>query len=158
MITIGVSLNSRIVALAIIRKNILLDYKVRLYKKQWSTSKVNDMIALFRSCSKEYSIKKITVTIPHSHHTNKRIQTLIKTIRNFCHQKQISFLPCYQVAFDKFLQKERARKKALMLKMVKHYPELAPIYKKEIRNKNKYYYKLFEAVAAATIITEVHRV
>ena len=33
------------------------------------------------------------------------------------------------------------------------YPELIPIHKKELRNKRRYYFKLFEAVAVARLLS-----
>ncbi len=38
-----------------------------------------------------------------------------------------------------------------MKQMVFFYPELVPYYEKEARNKNKYYYKMFEAIGVATL-------
>ncbi|HEY5368282.1 MAG TPA: hypothetical protein VIJ75_04755 [Hanamia sp.] len=38
-----------------------------------------------------------------------------------------------------------------MKQLVLLFPELEPYYEKELRNKNKYYFKMFEAVGVATL-------
>ncbi|MCW3108360.1 MAG: hypothetical protein JWQ09_2866, partial [Segetibacter sp.] len=42
-------------------------------------------------------------------------------------------------------------KKEMMRNICNQYPELSSYYRKEVNNKTKYYVKLFEAVAVATI-------
>ena len=49
---------------------------------------------------------------------------------------------------------ERKRKKEMMRTVAEQFPELTRCYQKELRNKNKYYYKLFEAVALASLVEQ----
>lgn len=49
---------------------------------------------------------------------------------------------------------EKKTKKALMRSICEIYPELVTQYEKEMGNRNKYYIKLFEAVACATLFSE----
>lgn len=52
----------------------------------------------------------------------------------------------------KFCSGRQRKTKARVLQALnKRYPELTPFYQKELRNKAKYYTKLFEAVGMATL-------
>ncbi len=48
-------------------------------------------------------------------------------------------------------ESKRKTPKAFIMKLIILFPELVPYYEKELRNKNKYYYKMFEAIGVATL-------
>ena len=49
---------------------------------------------------------------------------------------------------------ERMTRRSLMEAIMAWYPELQTFYKREVRNKNKYYHKMFEAIAVAKLYQE----
>ncbi len=155
MTVLGVSANSRLLALAVVREGTLLDYRIHLFKEKWSDAKAARIIGKLSACVKEYSVTSIALTIPYDHHSTSSTDALHAAIEDYCNQAKIWLSPYPADAFDCFCPEAKAKKKALRRALTERYPELYHIHDKELKNKNKYYYKLFEAIAAATILSTV---
>lgn len=152
MATLGISTNTRLLGLAIINQGRLVEYRVHLHKSSWSPSKANMIVTSLEPCVRQYSIKKIVLSIPHEHHQTPAFKTLILCIQEYCQAKGIPVISEPAEALYSFCQKgQKKTKKAMMYSLVQMFPELRHCYQKELRNKNKYYIKLFEAVAMATL-------
>lgn len=156
MVILGISANSRVLGLAIVENNQLIDFKVQLYKERWSAVKANKMIASLHSSIQEHTIKSVAVTIPHAHYTTPATKALVTRIKAHCRKKKIRFSTCDPATLHCLCEASKAKKKALMSAMVSRYPELEILYKKELKNRNRYYHKLFEAVGAATLLANTH--
>jgi hypothetical protein len=152
MTILGISANSRVVGMAVLRKGTLHDYSVKLFKERWSEEKVQKMIGCITAYAAHHRITSIALTLPHEHHKNQETATLIAQITRTCRAKKIRLSTYYPQAFAGLCQETKAKKKALMRGLAEVYPELVPLYRKELRNRRRYYHKLFEAVAAATLL------
>jgi len=151
MAVLGISANSRIIGTAILEKDILLDYGVRLLKHRWSFRKADKIIAHIATLIDDYGIMSIALTIPYAHYESKETQALIGRIRTFCRTKKIHVSSYHPKTLHAFCPQAKAKKKGLMECLVTLYPELRASHSKELRNKRERYHKLFEAVAAATL-------
>lgn len=152
MATLGISTNTRLLGLAIINQGRLVEYKVHLHKSSWSPSKANMIVTSLEPCVRQYSIKKIVLSIPYEHHQTPAFKTLISHIYEYCQNKNITLVTEPPEALYSFCEKgQKKTKKAMMTSMVQLFPELRHCHQKELRNKNKYYIKLFEAVVMAAI-------
>jgi hypothetical protein len=90
--------------------------------------------------------------MPYEYHQTPQFKSLVSRICEFCQTKNIPFTTIHAETIYTFCQAgQKKTKKEMMLSLVQLYPELQYYYVKEKRNKNKYYIKLFEAVAAATV-------
>ena len=156
MAVLGISANTRHLGMAVIRKHALIDFKIQLYKERWSDKKANRMIGSLHCCIKEHSITSIALVIPYAYHLTPQTSVLIDRIKAHCRQKKIRISTYHPQALHCFCQAAKAKKKMLIKEMVRHYPELGTVYQKELKNKNKYYCKLFEAVGAATLLSREH--
>jgi RNase H-fold protein (predicted Holliday junction resolvase) len=156
MVVLGISVNSRVIGLAIIRKGSLLDFKVQLYKEQWSDKKAIKIIISIHSCLQEHRITNVALATPYVHYTTTETKALISEIKNHCRKKKVAIRTYDPASLHSLCEATKAKKKALMRAMVTHYPELHAYYKKELGNKNRYYHKLFEAVGAATLLSNEH--
>ncbi|MFP5041662.1 hypothetical protein [Parasediminibacterium sp. JCM 36343] len=154
MAVLGISANSRVVGIAVIREGSLLDCNVHYYKEQWSETKAARILGCLKRYHRLHPITKAAIAIPHEHHQNKETKALIALIQGHCLQKGIPLSACQPEAFDYLHQKAKAKKKAMMLRLTEHYPELIPLHWKELRNKRRYYFKLFEAVAVARLLSQ----
>jgi hypothetical protein len=152
MKVLGISANSRLLALAIIQDNELHDFNVHLFKEKWSDQKVKRIIGHIKRCVREHAITNIALTIPYAHYQNRETKKLITQIKTFCDKKNCSVTTYSPAEFQCLCEDARAKKKALMKSLVEKYPELHHPYRKEITNKRRYYHKLFEAVAAGTLL------
>jgi len=154
MVVLGISINSRKLGIAVIRKNVLVDFKTQLHKEQWSKSKATRMIESLDSCITEHSITNVALLVQHAYHRTPQTTLLIDQITAHCKKKKISISTYHPQALHCFCEATKAKKKTLQTVMVKRYPELIHKHQKELNNKNKYYSKLFEAVGVATLLAE----
>jgi hypothetical protein len=152
MATLGISTNTRLLGLAIINQNALVDYSIHLHKSSWSAWKANKIVTSIEPCVRQYCINRVVLSIPHAHHQTKEHTILFTQIKAYFNQKKI---PVYEREAEKiysaYLPKQKKIKKALMEVLTLQYPQLTLCYHKEIRNKNKYYIKVFEAVGVAAL-------
>lgn len=152
MVTLGISTNTRLLGLAIINQNALVDYSIHLHKSSWSAWKANEIVTSMEPCVRQYCINRVVLSIPHEHHQTKEYKILVEKIKAYFNQKKI---PVYErkaeEIYSEYLPSQKKTKKALMQVLTLQYPQLTLCYHKEIRNKNKYYIKVFEAVAVAVM-------
>jgi hypothetical protein len=152
MVTVGISTNTRLLGLAIIKQNTLLDYSIRLYKSSWSPTKADMILASLEPCVRQYCIKKVILSIPYAHHQTENFKILIYRIRDFFEAKGISVIAETPEAIHPlFPEGQKKTKKALMDALCLQFPQLSHCRIRELRNKKKYYGKVFEAVAVAML-------
>lgn len=152
MATMGISTNTRLLGLAIIHQGRLLDYSIRLDKSPWSPSKANKIITSLEPCVRQYSIKKVILSIPYEYHQTAAFKTLAEGIQHFCENKAVSFFTETTASLYSLCERsEKKTKKEAMRALTSLYPQLTYCYQKEMNNKKKYFTKLFEAVAVAML-------
>lgn len=152
MVTLGISTNTRLLGLAVIKENALVDYSIHLHKSSWSPSKANLILANLEPCVRKYCIKKVILSIPYAHHQTEEFRYLIYAIREYFEAKGIPIIAETPEAFNTLYPPyQKKTKKALMKALTLKFPQLTYCYQKELRNKNRYYIKVFEAVAVASI-------
>ncbi len=149
---LGLSLNTRMVGLAVIGGTLLIDYQISLRKGAWSLNKRNKVLTSLQSWCTSYTIINIALATPHENQSNEQINELLESIKAHCKSNKIKICSYPPQAVYRFCEENQPRtKKEVMKKMCELYPELLTCFNKEKRNKNKYYVKLFDAVALATI-------
>jgi len=152
MAVLGLSTNTRLLGLAVINQGVLVDYKMQFTKNAWSPEKATKILAGLEPCIAEYSITKVVLSMPHAHHQTEAFRYLVRRIQALCKKKNISFIAEPPEAFyPLFAPGVKNTKKNLMQALSLDFPQLAKCQYKELRNKRKYYIKLFEAVAVATL-------
>jgi hypothetical protein len=155
MVTLGIKTSTRLLGLAIIKQNSLVDYSIHLHKQSWSAAKAKMIISSLEPCARKYSIKRVVLSIPYAHHQTEAFRQLIYAIREYFEAKKIPVYAETPEALDSFYPPgQKKTKKALMHAITLRYPQLTLCYRKELRNKNKYYIKVFEAVAMASLYLE----
>jgi hypothetical protein len=152
MATLGISTNTRLLGMAIIHRDKLVDYKIHLHKLPWSASKAQKIITRLEPCVRRYCIKKIALSIPHEYHQTNAYKLLMEEICTHFKEAGISIVREAPSALYALCQAgQKKTKKALMSSLATRFPEIRYCYHKELRNKTKYYIKLFEAVAVAIL-------
>jgi hypothetical protein len=148
--TLGLSSNTRTVGLAIIKGNLLVDYHIRLRKEPWTPHKRERILASLSPWCTSYNIHCVALSIPAEKQLSRQTQELLEAVKDFFTEKKIRvYSYSSKTVYDYFGGAKR--RKEMMGKLVLLYPELIYDYQKEMRNKNKYYVKLFEAVGVATL-------
>ncbi|RXK60042.1 hypothetical protein ESA94_13425 [Lacibacter luteus] len=152
MAVLGISTNTRLLGLAIIHEGRLLDYSIRLDKSPWSPAKATRIITSLEPCVRQYSIKKAVLSMPYTYHQTDAFKTVLDAIRTFCKQHHIVFFTeTPETIYAMCDQPEKRSKKEVMHTLTDLYPQLSYCFQKELKNKKKYYTKLFEAVAVAML-------
>jgi len=150
MVTLGISTNTRLLGLGVIKQGSLVDYSIHLHKASWSPSKADLILTSLEPCVRKYCITRVILSIPYAHHQTEAFRQLIYRIRAFFEAKGIPVFAETPEAFHPLYPPgQKKTKKALMKILIEQFPQLLYCYQKEMRNKNKYYIKLFEAVAMA---------
>ncbi|MEK7228202.1 MAG: hypothetical protein AAB681_02515, partial [Patescibacteria group bacterium] len=149
-VTLGISTNTRLLGLAIINQGCLVDYSIHLHKSSWSPSKADKIITSLEPCVRRYCIKNIVLSIPHVHYQTKEFKTLISGIKKHFETKDLTvYTEPPETVYSFCPPEQKKTKKAMMKSLANRFPELGYSYLKELRNKKRYYIKLFEAVAVA---------
>ena len=148
MVILGLSVNARMLGLAVISGNVLVDYHIQLRKDAWTPYKKDLILASLQPWCSSYSIKSIALSITYENQTSSQTKELLESLTHHFSKKSITIY-----AFC--TETETKTKKELMRSLALRYPELERYYKKEVKNKNKYYIKLFEAVGVATLHSQM---
>lgn len=150
---IGISLNSRLVGLAAIKNQLLLDADILFFEERWSKQKANRMLDAIIQFAKQHAPNCAAIMLPRAHHSTHETKYLIRRIAARFSKLQIQVRRNEADCLLVFCSDERAKKKALMSALVSKYPDELHIYQqKELQNKKIHYHKLFEAVGVATIV------
>ena len=153
-VILGLSVNTRMLGLAVISGNRLVDYHIQLRKEPWTLRKRELILASLQPWCHYYSIKSVALSIAYEKQTSSQTNELLESLKSYFSEKKIllsSYSPKTLYAF----YKEAKAKKEIMRMIAEQYPELSFHYRKEMSNKNKYYVKLFEAVGVATIHSQI---
>lgn len=152
---LGISFSTRMQGLAVIRSNYLVDYSLKLNKDKWASQKKDFFLSSLASCIKCHTINTICLSRPYPHQETREFKELYALIRSLAYQQKIRLVEYSPKQLLLLCTgTEKKTKKALMRSISLIYPELALQYEKEMGNRNKYYIKLFEAVAAATLFSK----
>ncbi len=149
---LGLSLNTRNLGLAVVKLNHLVEYSSKLHKEKWTSQKRELILTSLGSCMEDYTIEKMALSIPHKRHQTAEFMELMRAIIAMAQMRNIEVIT--YTPKDLFLSipdTKRKTKSSFMKQLVFLYPELQPYYEKEMQNKNKYYYKMFEAIGVATL-------
>ena len=149
-VILGLSVNTRMLGLAVISGNRLVDYHIQLRKEAWTPHKGELIRASLDPWCERYIISNVALSIPYEKQTSSQTKELLESLKSHFSEKKIH-LTSYPAKVLSTLCQEAKTKKEIMRVLAGLYPELSFQYRKEMGNKNKYYVKLFEAVGVATI-------
>jgi hypothetical protein len=149
-ITLGLSFSTRMLGMSIFKENMLMDYFLKLHKAKWSIEKQEFILASLASCLAHYAVTDVVILMPEKHCLTDDFNKLFAAIQSFFEEYGLSTV-LYDVkeVYLRFGSPVKRTRNSLMKRMAIFYPELDKYYAKELTNKNKYYVKLFEAVAVA---------
>lgn len=154
---LGISYSTRLIGLAVLSSNHLVDYSVKLYKEKWSPAKCEKIKQTLQSCVEDYNIEEIVLSIPAQFSQIPASREINECINSFARDRGI--LLSYQnrkMIMTLCLDKEKKNKQGYMRSLVFFFPELARYYEKERRNRKMYYVKVFEAIGFALLQSQVN--
>jgi hypothetical protein len=147
---LGLSVNTRMLGLAVISGNRLVDYHIQLRKEAWTPRKRELILTSLQPWCESYSITNVALSIPYEKQISSQTKELLESLKSHFSEKKILLSSYPPKALYAFCKEAKAKKEVMRI-LAGLYPELLFHYRKEVSNKNKYYVKLFEAVGVATI-------
>lgn len=150
MRVLGISIGTRSNGVAVLNGSELEAAQVHSLNERWSKGKIAAIIAIYDKYTRKYNIDKIVVKAPKSSHFTLALKQLIKAIDEYV--KQQGCLVEY-TTIEKIKTAEPTIKNRRHIRefVVTKYPELIHEMRKDIKNKQPYYMKLFEATIVADI-------
>lgn len=144
---LGISPGTRYIGIALQRNGILYDWKVKTYNGIWSEEKLQKVANYIESLIETHVVEHIACKVPHIGRRSQGLKLLIETIKLIA-EKFNSTLHLYSISELKaFFTAEIHNKNALVHYLANILPELKHLLNKELKNKNSYYVKVFEAIA-----------
>lgn len=150
---LGLSFNTRTVAFAIMRGKTLEHYHTSLFKGAWNEEKKDLILTLLQSLlTADKTITDLALALPYESHTTNQIESLLESFTTYLKNQNIAVCSYNSQAFHILCEEGQPKTKKVMMQAIAElYPTLERLYLREMRKKNKYYVRLFEAVGLAHI-------
>lgn len=154
---LGISFSTRMVGLAVLDSDLLIDYSVKFYKEKWSPAKMESILTSLTSAVTHYNIQHIVLSIAPAYINEDPYNELWQEIIMRFEESLITVTSYKLESLQQITScEERMSRKLLMETLCEKYPELSFYARLERRNKNKYYYKMFEAVGVILLHRKIN--
>lgn len=145
---LGISPGTKYIGIAMLRNGDLLECKVKSFKGAWSDEKLEKVVLHIRSMIQQHAVKHIACKTNHESRTSFRVKAIMERVQALALEFEIEFNK-YSIDDLKGLFKMHFHNTHILAEHIaKRFPELADIFMRERKSKNKYHYKVFEALAA----------
>ncbi len=148
---LGISPGTRSMGIAAMKDGQLIDWKTRTFKGKWNDKKLNEIVVYIKKEMYRHNVRKVAVKLPHPVRSSLWLNDLLNEIKELVRKKNIT-MNIYFIDDLKYLSGELDNKQKLAEYITSKHPELLGEYEREQQNKNTYYMKMFEAIAAARLI------
>lgn len=149
---VGISLGTRQLGIALFREGELLDWRIHSFKYAWSAFKKKQILRCVESIVKAHAATMVAIKITEPDKQNAAYKALLYDLELLLHARAI---PSYVFTLEQLKAQlpcaYQHNKDAFMEGVSMLYPELSIEYEKERTNHTSYYFKLFEAIAAARL-------
>lgn len=154
--SIGISIGTTKIGIAVLERNIIIEWKIKTFNKAWSQEKLESIISyIIDHYIIVHSIKRIGVKIPALHSHTCAITQILQGIEYVAKEKGI-ILHMYTLSDIKIYwngQQKTTRDQLIKTILGKH-PKFQKAYNRIMKTKNFHFEKLFEAIGAAHMIQE----
>jgi len=145
---IGISPGTRSIGIAILKEERLTEWKAKAFPAKWSKYKLQSLIEYVSQYIAEQG--DVAIKIPDELPTSPQYIQLVATLNVLLERKGIRAMYYTLSDLKKHYCPGRVVNKNILSEcIVSKYPELLPEYTREQTNRNHFYNKMFEAVAAA---------
>ena len=138
--------------LAVLKDNELIEWKTRTFKGSWSAMKLKDILYALKCYIEDNGITVVAIKKPDELRSSSALDRLVSEITILAKGLKVKVYSYSLSQLKKSYSTEKiCSKEALIKLVVKKNPNIIPEFNKELRNKNSYYYRMFEAIAVAQI-------
>ncbi len=144
---LGISPGTRRMGVAVVKEGKLSHWQVQTFPGVWSNSKLECILKVIIGYIEQHSVERIAIKIPDALPTSTAFIQLIGSLNVMAQSMSVPVQYCTLRDLKlAYAETEDISRTSLIESMAKQHPELLPEYHKEKRNKEGYYYKMFEAV------------
>ncbi len=150
---LGISPGTKRLGVALMRNHDLVDWQVKTFEGKWSERKLKKIIIAIDTLIDDHGIREIAVKIPGTLPFSMGFTQLIGAMNVLFERKGIR--ADYYTLSDMqnhFSQEKKMTKASLAAFLAHKHSELLPVYHKGEQKRVSYYNKVFEAVAAASLL------
>jgi len=153
--TLGISLGTRAVGLAVFLDGRLIDWRTRTFWDAWSDEKQAAIIATITDTVIRYDISAIAIKTPIPEQCSENINALIQGIQSApeLHSVPIMFLTIRDLK-KRYTPVYRTHKNIFIGSLVEKYPQLGTI-KQGKNGRTAYHDKIFEAIECGEYAIEM---
>ena len=150
---IGINPGTRYLGIAVLDGSELLDWRIKALEGKWSEEKIKKAIEILSELFDQYEPNALVIKKLHPSRRTENLLRLSDKIKNFARLRKLKVFQYSIKEIEKsFIESEKLNKRNLIEAMVKLYPMLHNELKKEQSHKNLYYFRVFEAVALASLV------
>ena len=147
---LGISPGTRVIGLAVIHKDELVEWKVKTFKEMWSRDKRKAILRTIDKMCDYHRIQVVAVKKIDPLRSSPQLDILVAAIIRQAERHRIKVEQYSLSDLDYDLRSGRQQtKESLSEQVVEKYPELKKKYLRERNNRTEYYTKMFEAIAMA---------
>jgi hypothetical protein len=148
MVILGISIGTRTSGIAIISRNGLIEWRTLSFKNSWSEKKADYIIRTYERYIKRHKVTVVSLKVPPLTHQTKAITDILeKLVALFTyHGCMVEYKTKVQI---KEAIPDLRNSKDIINYSATLYPVLVQKQQRELRNRNKYHDKMFEAVLVA---------
>jgi hypothetical protein len=145
---LGISPGTKYCGVVVLHHGELLVSKVTSFKGAWSEEKLDKIASHVFTLVKKHAIAHIACKVHHASRTSLQVESILLKIKEMAKAIEIEVYT-YTIGELKGLFKMNFHSAHVLSEhIVRRFPELTDVFFQERKNKNKYHYKLFEALAA----------
>jgi Holliday junction resolvasome RuvABC endonuclease subunit len=149
---LGLNPGSRYLGMAVFQGPELRDWGVKVVKGRWSKAKLKKIKEIVLRTIDQYGVNILAVKRLHPSRSSTNLQGLVAELTCLSRRKGLKiFFYSLQELESWFSKGKRINKKTLAVMLAQEYPPLYYELEKERKNRNPYFWRLFEAVALGAV-------
>lgn len=144
---LGISAATRSVGLVVVKKGEVLDWQIKSFKQIWSKEKLEMILRSIDKVIHQHNISIVAIKSPCEVQFSENLLLLVQTFESLIKQKGIKV---YRYNHHQLKHASPAgtmrNKHSLMKHIAEQYPYMQSLHEKELKNRNPYHLKVFEAL------------
>jgi hypothetical protein len=138
----------RYLAVAIFDECELSEWRLKCLSGKDAKMKLKKVIDILGGFSARYNPEILVIKTLHPARSSANLKNMAAGIEAYCRKRGMAVISySIQELESVLLNSSRVHKKELLKIIASEYPELSPELRREARNRNSYFLRLFEAVA-----------
>ena len=151
-VILGIIPGTRYLGLAVLHDSELRDWRIKTFRGKWSSLKKKKMLVTIERMIDLYQVTALSLKKFHPSRSSKNLDELIVIIQQLARGKGLrTYYYSIKEIEENFLPERRMNKQRLAKKVSEENLELRPKKNQEQENQNRYYCRMFEAVAVSQV-------